>query len=545
MLVLLHLVLALLCFVPTPFTGGDNASYASLARSLLQGRGYVELWDPALRPHTAYPPVFPAMLALLMAAGAGSWVAFKLLVTVSSAAAVGLSYLWMRRVAAPAVALAVGVLLAISPGLLELSHQELSDVPFWAFTMLALWACAHLAGRPTAHAAIDPESSAESAGPSFAESAKPSAPAGDGGFGRWDALAVIAVLLAYFTRSAGLPLVVAMGAWLALRRRWRTLAMLAVVVGIPALLWWLRARTVAGPGYLGAFWMVDQYRPEAGTIGVAGLASRAVQNARLYVMTYLPALTISGNRAPGTVASAVSAVMVGLAMVGWARRVRRPGVAELFLPLYLGMMLILPTTWQAHRYVLPLFPLVLFYAADALREMLERLRQPMLLGVAAAALCGAASPAVARQVWVGTVCSARYLRGDGLACMSQPWRAFFTLAGRTRGRLPEGAVVLARKPTLFFALSGYRSRAYPYSNHPEAFLATAREAGAAYLMADRVTPQAAAYLEPVVRSGRLRLCTVPGLTLSGASLLRMDTTALLADGTAPPASRPCTGNPSP
>ena len=520
-LVLLHLALALLCFIPTPFTGGDNASYVSLARSLLERGDYVELWDPSLRPHINYPPVFPALLALLIASGAGSWVAFKLLVMAFSAAAVGLSYLWLRRVAEPRVALAVGVLLAISPGLLVMSHHELSDVPFWAFTLLALWAYAHLPG------AASPDTAAE-----------------DGNAWRWAVLAIVATLLAYFTRSAGLPLVLAGGAWLALRRRWRELALLAVVIGIPGLLWWARGHAVKGPGYLGAFWLRDHYRPELGTIGVAGLVPRAIENARLYVTGYLPELAITGNRSAGWMASAVFAAIVGLAVVGWARRLRRPGVAELFLPLYLGMMLVVPISWQAHRYVLPLLPLVLFYAAETLHAMLERAHRPALLGVAAAMLCGAAVPAIVRQARAGTVCSARYLRGDRLACMDAKWRASFTLAERTRGRLPAGAVVLARKPTLFYVLSGYPSRPWPFTARPVAFLATAREAGATYLLADQVTSQAVMYLDPVLRSRRLRLCTVPGLKFGGASVLRMDTTALSPPGTAPSPTVPCPDSPA-
>lgn len=518
-LVLLHLVLALLCFVPIPFTGGDNASYVSLARSLLERGDYVELWDPSLRPHAGYPPVFPALLALLMAAGADSWVAFKLLVLGFSVAAVALSYLWLRRVAGPAVALAAGVLLAVSPGVLEMSHHELSDIPFWTFTMLALWAWAHLRGHPAA---------------------APSDTPADGSRDRWwVALAIIATLLAYFTRSAGLPLLLAGAAWLALRRRWRELALLCGVVGIPALLWWARARATRGPGYLGNFWLADYLRPELGTIGVAGLVPRVLENAWSCITEYLPGLAITGTLPVGWAATPAFVAIAGLAAVGWARRARRPGVAELFFPLYLGMMLLLPASWQAHRYLMPLLPFVLLYAGESLHRLAARARRPWLLGAATAALCVAAAPSLVRQVRAGTVCSTWYLRGDRLACMTPTWRASFALAERTRGRLPPGSVVLARKPTMFYVLSGYPSHPYPFSERPEAFLAAARQAGAAYLLADQVTAQATMYLGPLLRARRLRLCTVPGLTLGGASMLRMDTTALLPPGAAPPPGVAC------
>src|SRR5512140_2410931 len=57
-LALLHLAIAIAAFPPTPFTGGDDATYISLARSLIQRHDYTDIWDPSLPPHTLYPPVF-------------------------------------------------------------------------------------------------------------------------------------------------------------------------------------------------------------------------------------------------------------------------------------------------------------------------------------------------------------------------------------------------------------------------------------------------------------------------------------------------------
>ena len=97
-LAVLHLVMALAAFNPAPHVGGDNGAYVSLARSLLERGQYLELWDPSMRPHTQYPPVFPGILALAMAVGLKPWVGLKLVVVAFSVGAVALSYLWMRRV---------------------------------------------------------------------------------------------------------------------------------------------------------------------------------------------------------------------------------------------------------------------------------------------------------------------------------------------------------------------------------------------------------------------------------------------------------------
>jgi hypothetical protein len=46
--------------------------------------------------------------------------------------------------------------------------------------------------------------------------------------------------------------------------------------------------------------------------------------------------------------------------------VRRARVADVFLPLYLGLIFIWPAVWSGERLLLPALPLLLFYAAEAL-----------------------------------------------------------------------------------------------------------------------------------------------------------------------------------
>src|SRR5262245_974983 len=170
-----HLLFAFLFFEPQMHNGGDNAAYLALARSLLDGTGYREIYDPAMPLHTQYPPVYPLMLAGLLALGFQPWVPIKILIVLFSTTAIVCSYFWMRRKQQPEMAFAIALLMALSPGVLSLSHLELSDVPFFAFTIAALLAWERLAPRDTKRLLV----------------------------------ATLLTLLAYFTRSAGLPLIAA------------------------------------------------------------------------------------------------------------------------------------------------------------------------------------------------------------------------------------------------------------------------------------------------------------------------------------------------
>ncbi|HEX8362498.1 MAG TPA: hypothetical protein VF613_20425 [Longimicrobium sp.] len=481
-LAVVHLGLALLALQPAPFTGGDNAVYLALARSLRAG-GYRDLFDPAAPVHAQFPPGWPAVLAGALALGVKPWVGIKYLTAVFSALLVGATYLWIQRRRRPRLALGVAGLMAISPGVLALSHSELSDVPFAALTILALLAWERREGS------VVPAS--------------------------------LATVAAYLTRSAGLPLLVAAGVWLAWRRRWRDLAVYAAVVAPPHLAWaWWKS--VHGGGYASFLLMKDPYAPDLGRVDAAGLVARVLDNLRLYGGTYLPRF-VTGSY--GGAATVLAAMLVALAVYGWARRVRRPGVAEIFVPLYLAMLLLWPATWASERFILPIFTLLLMYAGDAaarLGRMAPKLPR-MAVPAAAGALLALVSLDGARAaVRDGSECRRGYAGGDRYACMSPEWKDFFASAEMARRMLPEGAAVLSRKPALFHATAGIPGRTYPLDRTPEGLLRAAREAGARYVLLDQIDNMAEQYLTPVLIRRPQAFCVMYTLGPARATLFALN-----------------------
>ena len=463
-LVAVHLLLSLLTFQPQPHTGGDNAAYIALGQSLLDRGEYVSLYDPATPPHTQYPPVFPAVLAVAMAAGVQPWVGLKVLISLFSALAVGFGYLWIRRRRRPMLALGIGLILAASPGVLELGHWVLSDVPFWAFTAVSLWAFERL--RPELR-------------------------------GRF-AVAVLATVLAYFTRSAGLPLVLAAFGWLALRRRWKQLGVLAAVVLPLAVLWWLRARGQGGVDYVSQFWFVDPYQPELGRIGAAGLLDRVLENGSKYIRIHFPIL-LAGATGPLPLLAGITGL--GLAAFGWAKRVRRPTLAEIFLPLYLGLLWSGPAVWSGERFLLPALPLLLYYAGDGLVRI-GRLWKPsatLALGAATAAvLLALGLPATVSSMQLSGRCMLDYRVGNRYPCLPPVWREFFDMGEWARASLPQDAVVLSRKPRLFYAISGLRGRVYPFSDSSRTWCGRRNEVRARCIVIDGLGSLSQMYLLPAV-----------------------------------------------
>lgn len=519
---LLHLVLAVLAFNPIPYVGGDNATYLALAKGLAEQGRYVDMWDPAMRPHTQYPPLWPAFLAVLWTVGLRGWMVMKVVVLLCSVAAVGLSYLWLRRTTTPGLAFGAALILAMAPGVLDLSHWELSDQPAWVLTMLAFWASTHLAGAP--------ERERDTV---------------ERHHGLWLGVLVAGVVLGNFIRSAGLPLVGAAAAWLGLRRKWRDLVVLIAVFLPFAIAWWWWGKTHGAPGYTSFLWFKDPYMPALGNVGMMGMLERMLKNVERYTGYHLNVVLLWNS----TFLYFVTVPFCLLAVAGWARRLRSPGLAEVWVPPYVGLLLVWPSTWSGERFLLPLLPLMLCYAGEAVRDLAGLLRVPPLkvaAPLAAAALLLLLSlPGVGGVVRAGRACSEIYARGDMVPCMNQEYTDFLKLAEMSKGRLPPGSVVLSRKATFFYALSGYQSRTYPLSASPDTFFAFARQSGAQYVVLDMIRDLAPLYLHPVVFTRREEFCVVPGLTREAAFMLRIERGPPPPPGTPANVFRMCDGAPPP
>jgi len=478
--VALQLVLAATVFSSSPHTGGDNAGYVGLAYSLLDRGAYLDLHDPAEPLHTKYPPVYPAVLALAMAFGARNWGSLKLLSGLFMTGALLVGFLWMERRRGPWLAFVVAVLLALSEAFLWHTHWILSDPLFVLLTLTCIWA-------------------ADRAG-------EDDAPVG------WLVLACAAAVLAFFTRSAGLPLVIAVGGWLGLRRRWAALAGFALAFGVPAALWWLRARGALEAGYVAEFWLVDPYRPALGTVGASDLALRALANVRAYGGRWIPGGLIGLQ---GNLVAAMGVLLLGMAGVAWLRRVHqtRITVVEVFIPLYMGLLLLWPVVWAGDRFALPLYPLLLFYAGETLLLVTERARPGVRVGVVLVAVLPFIVPATA--LWRISAkeageCRAVIREAGPFGCASAAVREFVKSAEWSAANMPADATVFSRKPRLFYVLSGVKGRVYPMVQDPEVFLEEARAQSVDYVVLDYLDRLGAYYLVPVIQDGTASFCSLVG-----------------------------------
>jgi hypothetical protein len=324
-LLAVHAALAWSLRSPSLTTNNDHSTYVWLSRALRDGQ-YREIWRLGTPLHTQYPPVFPVFLALLSAAfgehldvlhaGTIAWSVLALL----------LLFDVTRRLWSSGVALLVLALAALNPFLIERSGEIMAEAPFMALMLLSLWALMH---RPLT--------------------------------ARWIALGGGAVIAGALTRSAGLPVVVAVGLFLLLERRIRAALAYAAVVAVTAGAWvvWTLLAPVK---IVGRSYVADAARGGAGGDPSASLpvllVRRVFHNVPGYLASGIPWRVSVPNFAGTRVDNVFWLVVVTLTLAagGWClwRRWRAAAVALLC---YAGMLAVWP--WLDGRFLEPIVPLLL------------------------------------------------------------------------------------------------------------------------------------------------------------------------------------------
>jgi hypothetical protein len=335
--------------------GGDNAEYVLLAQHLGRLEGYESGWAPGPGvPHTLYPPVFPLLLVPVAWMAPATFLGCHVVVSLLAAAAVYLLVIHFTRRGLPPWAAALAVLTpALSFLWLQNAADVLSDLPFLAFAALAL-----VLLHPGTEERLPP---------------------------RRIVLGAVAAGLAFYTRTAGLALVIPVAAALSLDRRTRGRTAWYASGGLLAAccLWFLYgAMAGSGGGYAAQL--------AAGTGESGGVLAQGWKGLRSVYLPGTPAFVFPKSWRPFGIplTTVLGLTLWGLAAVslfeGFRRR-RCLAVTETFLLAYLAMQ----STWPFSdpRFAIPLAALVVPLAVEEVHRVAAWLKAPAAkVALAAAAL---------------------------------------------------------------------------------------------------------------------------------------------------------------
>ena len=404
------------------FESGDELTYLALSRSLEAG-SYREIYRASAPLHVQYPPGYPAWLGLVRHATSERID----LIPAVNLALVALSFAILftaaRRIAGSWLALAMLLALVLSEAMLWAGGAYYSEALYVLLSTSAL-----AATLTSDHK-------------------------------RWRAapLAIALALLAFLTRSVGIAVVLAIGAWLWSRRK------------RPELFTYGVATTLVGGGWFGytTFARAGQLVRTYGGDFVSGhqrvqssfasqLVHRVWQNARVYLTEVLPTAlsqpTIQGTRIDNVIWLLVNVVCLGAGLkVLW----QQWQAAAAYLVLYGGMLLLWP--WPINRLFVPVIPLTLLallLGAWSLARQLSRRRRVLALGTLVALLFfGAVRGAIARVAELRPCDRAKPYARSG--CYPPEGQSLIEASEYIRAHAADGDVVLAWRPTTVNFLSGH------------------------------------------------------------------------------------------
>lgn len=475
-LLALHALLAWAVRVPSLTTGNDDAWYLSLARAL-RGFSYVELPIVGTPPHAMYPPLYPALLALLGATGPDRLGVAIVANIALSVAALALAAILAGRISW-GFAAALTLVCAANPQLLDIASSVRSE-PLFAVATLSVLVL--LSWR-----ALD---------------------------GRTAALAIAAMIVGALTRTIGVALVAAVLLHWALERRARTAAALAIAALLtvgPWMIWTSRAPGQhAGRSYVAdaTFAYPDSTAdtPSPTAMGAARgrataapppslarlIVDRVPHNVPRYLAREIPAALALATVPRTRVDNIAWLLLIVATSVAGMLALRRPlRIVVLYLAAYLGVLAMWP--YVVTRYLAPLLPLLVLAMLTGARAIGARVAgargERVALWVMACAMSVGAWRSVATRLGAVARCDrSAPMRSSG--CFSQEQRDYFAAVATARRIAPDTARFLVSKEAAFYLMTGRRAAAESEAvriREPEAFARFLGERGVEFILLSRV-----------------------------------------------------------
>lgn len=306
--------------------GGDFSLYIHHALNLLNGVPYSETGyilnpaDPVVSPQ-AYPPIFPLLLMPSLYFFGLNLTALKLVIVLCFTLFLAVYLALLRRELPTRDLVLLAVLVGFSPFFWDFKDDIRSDIPFLLFSYIVLYQIHRMPEKREGRAALVPA-----------------------------LITGLFCYLAYGVRSVGVALPISLLIYDLLR--WRTVTrftlwvgvVLGIGVGLQALL------------FPGSDYSV-QYIFDPAT-NAANVAAYFISLSTLWDNGYNLILLLVLSIVTNTLA--LTAV--------WPRIRRQPTILEIYLVVYLLILVIWPVS-QGIRFLIPILPLYFFYVVDGLRRL--------------------------------------------------------------------------------------------------------------------------------------------------------------------------------
>lgn len=437
------LLMGILLFDANLSLTGDNAQFINLGRSLAEGYGLSETIEGEPIPHTKYPFGFPLLLAITHILFPDNLIALKSLVVLLYAISIPLTYLLIRRFAPPLRALGTSALCLASPLLLDYSHQVMSEIPFLLCSLLALL----LLHR--AHNGSSTKDTKDTKGgkPFLFRVSLCSL-----------LLAIIAIIAAYYIRSAGIILIGTGIIFFALHKKWKEVGLIATGCFLLVLPGQIRNASLGGNDYINQLLSINPYRPEEGMLTFTALIERIIANLEIYGIHIIPHIFlpsfINTNYFVGLVFS-------GLILYALIAGITRRNLLVVYLTCYLTLYILWPQVWSDTRFLIPAIPILFYAILTGMEELLQ------LLARALKKTASRAGVVFFFLFLLGSNIFATHALSQRIGQLPPNWGTYFAAAEWIKNNTDPNVKIACRKPYLMNAIASRKATGYAWKTPDE------------------------------------------------------------------------------
>ena len=468
-------IFAVLLFDPKLDTGGDNAHYILLGKSILNGNGYKDIFAPDAPPHTQYPPMYPLLLAGIMAIAGDKFFFLEIFSLFLCLGSIYIFYLIVRE-RLSILSYAVLFIFAISPSLLHNSHLVLSEPLFLFFTVLTIYLSNQW------------------------ESNKKRS---------YFLFATLSAIACYFVRTIGIAIIIGGIVYLLYRRKFKgTLAFLLIALAfiLPQIV--RNTRVSQEQGYFTQFFLKNPYDIKSGYVAISDIVTRVYTNFKIYAISVIPGFIFPSYRKLTPPYKPLNSGIVIIGLIIWGitiyglvkDSVANRRLVHFFLLFYAIITLGWPSVWSCERFLFPVLPFILFYFFAGISKIASKyLVVPgVFIGISAFTSLWTTLPKIPPNIRMLSY----YRKGDKMAGYSSDWRNYYLASDWIRLNTKPDAVVMCRKPTLFYLRANRKTFCYPMTYEHQQILDAINKSD--YILVDHFfwTSTTPRYLIPVLKENR-------------------------------------------
>ncbi len=448
---------------------GDNCTYYMNATSIATGHGYSDISTPSYTPTNNFPPGYPLLMAPLRVL-TDSIIAQKILNGLFLLGGVLLLYFLMIRAQfEKSLAFVAGCAMILCERVLHFSTMMMSEMSFFFTSALVLWALYKM---------------------------KPEKP-----FWKdtWFYVMLVTLVLNYHIRTQGIALAGAVLIYFLCDKKWKETLGTALGFFVGCLPWILRNKMqgMTQSRYFESISQVNPWRPEDGSLDVAGIAGRFFETGSMLVSqalpdSIIPYVQVNYEQPAGAGLWLLALVMGALIGFGFWQFGRFRWLLMTYILLTFSVISIFSSPSQ-NRYIVTILPF---------------LNMGLLIGIwKVGTLCfQRAQLKYAFSPWILVVLlftakgEIRDLHVINNAPFPPSYQNFFQLGTMLKANVAPETVVASRKPGLLYMFSGTGVVGYPFSSDDRVVIQGLIDSQTEYVILEQLGYSSTAlYLFPAIQ----------------------------------------------